>query len=386
MRILQLISSGGFYGAESVLVNLSVELTRSGHHCTVGVFENSANKNTEVGDRAQQLGLEVVAIPCRGQVDPNLVERIQNIVEHENIDIIHSHGYKANFYALLTRRKTGVPISATCHNWLGRTLSTRIYGALDRYLLRFFDGIAAVSTSVADQLVEAGVRNEIRVIPNGVTSELNENLQDLRSEFGQRGQIIVGSVGRLSSEKGTNYFVEAAAKICRDLSNVTFVQVGDGPSRGDLEAQVRQAGIERQFVFAGQRQDMARVYRSLDVFVLPSLNEGMPMALLEAMSASLPIVATKVGAVPNILSTPEIGSLVAPGDAEALAAAIRMFIVDPARRESVGREAKKQVEERFSAAAMAKKYVDLYSEILVRKGENARRFSPSTRNDAVVRN
>src|SRR5579871_3891894 len=235
MKILQLISSGGFYGAESVLINLSVELERLGHHCIVGAFENSANRNTEIADRASQVRLTVAPIPCNGQLDRGAAKRIRNIVEQESIDIVHSHGYKANFYALMARNRNGVPISATCHNWLGTAFSSRLYGSLDRYLLRFFDGIAAVSQPVADQLVEAGVRKEIKVIPNGVTSFVGlENAANLRSEFGEPGKVIVGSVGRLSSEKGTTFFVEAAAEICQELSNVNFVQVGDGPSREEL--------------------------------------------------------------------------------------------------------------------------------------------------------
>jgi glycosyltransferase involved in cell wall biosynthesis len=388
MKILQLISSGGFYGAESVLVNLSVELERLSHQCVVAVFENSANKNTEVGERAKQFGLKVILVPCRGQMDWTAAGRVRNIVEQEGIEITHAHGYKADFYALLARRGTGVPVSATCHNWLGTSFSTRLYGWLDRYLLRFFDGIAAVSKSVADQLTEAGVRQEVRVIPNGVASGFVENLPDSGNAFGQAGQIVVGSVGRLSSEKGTIFFVEAAAKLCREFANVSFVHVGDGPSREVLEAQVRQLGIERQFIFAGQRQDMAQVYRSFDVFVLPSLMEGMPMALLEAMSAGLPIVATTVGSVPSVLNRSDIGHLVPPRDSEALAAAIRPFLEDRAKRESFGAGAKKRVQEHFSASAMARKYVDLYREILIRKGSgmSATSFSANATKDAILRN
>lgn len=364
MKILQLISSGGFYGAESVLVNLSVELQRIGHRCLIGIFENSKTRNTEVGERAEALGLRVLRIPCRGQMDWAALRRIRGVIEQEGIELVHAHGYKADFYALLARRGTGVPVAATCHNWLGRTLATRAYGALDRYLLRFFDGIAAVSSSVADQLFEAGVRREIRLIPNGVAPVPSENPSDLPNEFRQADRIVVGSVGRLSAEKGTAFLIEAAAKICSELPNVQFVQVGDGPLRSQLEARVRELGIEQQFVFTGERRDMPRVYRSFDVFVLASLNEGMPMALLEAMAAGLPVVATRVGAVPELLGSPEVGCLVEPGDFNALADGMREFLVNKSRREELGARARKRVEEQFSAGAMARKYEDLYKQLL----------------------
>src|SRR5580700_12078966 len=145
MKILQLISSGGFYGAESVLLNLSVELQRSGHTCIVGVFENSRNANTEVGARAEIAGLAVRRIPCRSRLDWQTVREIQKIIEEDGIDLVHAHGYKADFYALLAARLAEVPVTATCHNWLGESRSMRSYARLDRYLLRFFDGVAAVS-------------------------------------------------------------------------------------------------------------------------------------------------------------------------------------------------------------------------------------------------
>jgi len=101
MKILQLISSGGFYGAESVLLNLSVELQRTGHGCIVGVFQNSRNTNTEVGDRAEIAGLAVRRIPCRARFDWQTIRKIWAIIEGDGIDLAHAHGYKANFYALL---------------------------------------------------------------------------------------------------------------------------------------------------------------------------------------------------------------------------------------------------------------------------------------------
>jgi glycosyltransferase involved in cell wall biosynthesis len=367
MKILQLISSGGFYGAESVLLNLSVELQHIGHRCTVGVFENSANRNTEVADRSAARGLRVVRVPCRGQMDWGAVREVRRIIEEEDVDLVHAHGYKADFYALLARRRTTVPAIATCHNWPGRSLSMRAYGWLDRYLLRFFDGVAAVSSSVADQLVKAGVRQEVRLISNGVTFASTESRFDVSGEFRQADRIVVGTVGRLSAEKGTTFLIEAAGKICGEFPNVLFVQVGDGPLRNNLEMRVRELGIERQFLFAGRREDIAQVYRSFDVFVLASLTEGMPMVLLEAMAAGLPVVATKVGAVPEVIGHPSAGTLVEPGDSNALATGIRDFLASKTRREEVGANAKMRAEDQFSASAMARKYVDLYQQVLLRQ-------------------
>ena len=367
MKILQLISSGGFYGAESVLLNLSVELQRTGHSCVVGVFQNASNANTEVGDHAEIAGLAVQRIPCRSRFDWRTVRRIRAIIERDGIDLVHAHGYKANFYALLAGRVAEVPVTATCHNWLGKSRSMRAYARLDRYLLRFFDGVAAVSRSVAEQLGHVGTRQRVRVIPNGVPAPGPGIGSGLADQIRMGDRIVVGTVARLSAEKGTSVLIEAAAKICPDFPQALFVVVGDGPLRSSLEARVRELGMKEQFLFAGERNDVDQIYRSFDVYVLPSFQEGMPMALLEAMAAGLPVVATKVGGVPDLVCDPSVGTLVEPGDPTAIATGIRDLLSDQSRRERMGSNARRRVETQFSAAAMAQNYVELYQEALLRR-------------------
>ena len=367
MKILQLISSGGFYGAESVLVNLSVELQHAGHRCIVGVFENSGNTNTEVGDRAELLGLAVCRVPCRSRIDWRTVRQVRKIIEGDEVDLVHAHGYKADFYALLATRVAASPVTATCHNWLGESGAMRAYARLDRYLLRFFDGVAAVSGPVAEQLRQAGVRRRVQVIPNGVPVPSSDSRSTLADHIRMGDRIVVGTVGRLSSEKGASFLIEAAAKICPDFPRAFFVLVGDGPMRSALEARVRELGMEGQFLFTGQRHDVEQIYRAFDIFVLPSLEEGMPMALLEAMAAGLPVVATKVGGVPDIVNDPSVGTLVDPGDANAIATGIRDLLNSRSQREEIGSNGRKRVEESFSAAAMARRYVELYQQVLLRR-------------------
>jgi glycosyltransferase involved in cell wall biosynthesis len=378
MKILQLISSGGFYGAESVLLNLSVELQRSGHSCIVGVFENARNLITEVGDRAETAGLTVRRIPCRSRFDWQTVRELHRIIEGDAIDLVHAHGYKADFYALLAARMVRVPVTATCHNWLGESRTMLAYGRLDRYLLRFFDGIAAVSRSVAQQLRHAGTRKRVRVIPNGVPTPGPAIDSPLADQIRTGDRMVVGTVGRLSSEKGASVLIEAAARICPDFPRVRFVVVGNGPLRSDLEARVCKLGMTRQFFFMGERKDVAQIYRSFDIYVLPSLQEGMPMALLEAMAAGLPVVATKVGGVPDLVRDPSLATLVEPGDPSALAAGIRDLLTDPSRRERMGLNARRRVEEDFSTAAMAQRYVELYQEALRRRSSRKSRSIATT--------
>jgi glycosyltransferase involved in cell wall biosynthesis len=372
MKILQLISSGGFYGAESVLLNLSLELQRTGHACVVGVFDNAGHMSTEVGDRAEMAGLAVHRIPCEGRFDWQTVREVRKIIEGDGIDLVHAHGYKADFYALFAARMADVPVTATCHNWLGESQSMRAYARLDRYLLRFFNGVAAVSRSVAEQVGHAGTRHKVHVIPNGVPTHGGGIESKLADQIRVRDRIVVGTVGRLSAEKGASVLIEAASKLCSDFPRAFFVVVGDGPLRSSLEARVCELGLTGQFLFVGERSDLNQIYRSFDVYVLPSFQEGMPMALLEAMAAGLPVVATKVGGVPDVVCDGSVGTLVEPGDPNALARGIRDLLSDQIRRELLGSNGRRRVEEQFSAAVMARSYVELYQEALLGRSDGNR--------------
>jgi glycosyltransferase involved in cell wall biosynthesis len=143
-------------------------------------------------------------------------------------------------------------------------------------------------------------------------------------------------------------------------------------------------GLGQRFMFVGERSDLGQVYPSFDIFVLPSLTEAMPMALLEAMAAGLPVVATTVGAVPEIIGNSNAGALVEPGNSDALAEGIRGFLLSHARRQQVGAQARMRIEARFSASTMAKEYVNLYQQILLRRtGREATTFRRPARRDAV---
>lgn len=366
MIILQLISSGGFYGAEAMLVSLAVELNRGGHECIVGVFHNETRVNIEVAERAAELGLTVRFIRCRSQFDWRAVREIQAIVERDAIELVHTHGYKADFYGLLGARLAGVPIVATCHNWLDNHRNLRIYARLDRHLLRFFGAIVAVSRPVANQLSRTVPAQRLQVIPNGVSVSDEGVILPVASDLRFESRTVVGTVGRLSLEKGHAVLVEAAAKVCIDTSlpKPLFIVVGDGPVMADLLAQVSQLGLTDVFLFAGQRQDMPAVYPAFDLFVLPSLTEAMPMALLEAMAAGLPVIATKVGAIPEVLSDSSFGAVVAPGNPSELAAAIIELLRDRQRRIEVGANARKRVRDLFSSTTMTSRYIGVYRQLV----------------------
>lgn len=366
MKILQLISSEGKYGAETMLLCLVKSLALLGHENVIGVFRNSHCPHTEVAEAARLEGLKVEIIPCDGKIDRRAVDVIRHCLQIHSIDLVHTHGYKANFYGYLAARGKGVPAVATYHlDWPDRGLALRLYHLFDRLVVRRFGKIAAVSEAVARSLRRSGVPSaKIVTIDNGIDlSPFAQARPILQEEISERPDALIGLVGRLTPQKGCEYFLRAAQRVLIDFPRTLFVLVGEGPDRRKLEELVRDLNIAERVIFAGHREDMPDVYASLDILVLPSINEGLPMTLIEAMAAARPVIATPVGAIPKLIIPEQTGLLVNPRDPVGLAAALGRLISNPDLRHRLGRDGQAWVMRRFSAEAMAQQYAEIYQEV-----------------------
>jgi glycosyltransferase involved in cell wall biosynthesis len=365
MRVLQLISSGGHYGAETVLLNLSKSLGAMGCDTSVGIFMNMHRLNVEFAGIAEAQGLRVEKIPCRGRLDWGAVRTIRNLIKAGNIDLIHTHGYKSDFYGYAAARSIPIPRVATCHLWTRKTAVVRLYEALDRVILPRFDRVIGVSESISALIRNAGVASDkVHTIDNGIDITPFSAAEPTLTEARARGGKVIGAIGRLEAQKGLEYFLRAARNILKEFPDTTFVIVGDGPEREKLEAIANDLGIASHVMFTGQRRDMPGIHASLDIFALSSIDEGMPIVILEAMAASTPIVATSVGAVPKLIASGKTGLLVEPRDPEALSQAIITLLKDPQLAKKLGQNARTAVAENNSAEAMARKYFELYSRVL----------------------
>ncbi len=370
MRTLQLISSAGIYGAENMLVNLARALKQQGCRSVVGVFHNTHNSNVEVAEKAISMGLPVAVFPCRGRADLGAVGLIEDYIQSHDIQLVHSHGYKADVYGYAAAKRARVPIVATCHNWPDKTAPLRFYAFLDHLVLKSFPRVVAVSEGVRQSLKRFGIPNgRVDIISNGIDFDTLANARPtFAEEIEKKDRLVVGIVGRLVPAKGLDYLLRAAREILQVFPKALFVFVGDGPSREKLQELTRELGIDADVIFAGKRKDMPGVYASLDLLALPSLTEGMPMTLLEAMAAAKPVVATRVGAVPQIVIPERTGLLVKPGDTQALRDALARMLSDRSLRESCGRQGQAIVRQNFSAEAMACNYLSLYKTLLNGRG------------------
>jgi len=374
VNVLQLISSYGLFGPENVLLEHARELKKMGVGNTIGVFENSHNPHIELYERARDSGLRTVIFKCSGKLDIGAILAIRAYMRRENIDILHSHGYKSNIYGFAAARFLGRPIVSTCHNWIAADVKTRLYYKLDKKILPYFNKVAAVSETIVEELGEIGVKpGKVELIFNGIgTERFRAADRSMREEFGiGEKTTVVGAVSRLSEEKGLDRLLEAAVPVLERFPDTLFLLVGDGPMRGALEDRARTLKISDKVVFAGIREDMPGVYAAFDIFVLPSLLEGLPMVLLEAMAAARPIVASAVGAIPRVIRDDKEGLLIPPGDAGAIQEALLRLLGDRAFTENLGNSALKRVEDGFSSSYMSSRYIEVYEESLgLRKKED----------------
>jgi glycosyltransferase involved in cell wall biosynthesis len=362
VKILHIISSGGMYGAEAVILNLSRTLNEGGHSAVLAVFSNSSNPNLQLHEAAVNEGIESHLVPCEGQIDRTVLTRIRDLAAKTNPDVVHTHGYKADIYAYFAMRKSHIPLVSTCHGWIDLNATVALYGIADRIVLRRFAAVVAVSDEVKRKLIEAGVsENRIHLVRNGIDLRPFDHAQpSLRSDSTNDDSLIVGLIGRLSIEKGVDNFLEAAARVLSELPTTKFVVIGEGPDRDKLESLIDNLKIRDNASMLGRRTDMPSIYASLDIMVSSSRQEGLPIAILEGMASSLPIVATAVGEVPTLISTDETGVLVPSQDVQALASATVTLLQNPAERQRLGSAARRLIEEAYSAGRMTNEYLGIY--------------------------
>jgi glycosyltransferase involved in cell wall biosynthesis len=294
--------------------------------------------------------------------DPRLLHEVRTLLRHSHADIIETHHVKS--HALVAASDPGIASRwvAFHHGYTTTTLKTRATNLLDRWSLTKPAVIVTPCRAFAHELQRHGIAAaRISVVHSSVTAPAHSSLRDVRAPLGLRADDrIVLAVGRLSKEKAHDVLVAAFARApLARLSNVHLVVAGDGPERTRLRDLVARLGLER-VQFIGHQPDVWPYYQAADVVALPSDSEGSPIALLEAMAAGKPVVATRVGGVPEIVEHGRNGLLVPPRNPDALAAALAGVLDEPLRAAALGGRARVTVAERFTVEVRATALTALY--------------------------
>jgi len=369
MVILHVAAPGEFGGLERVVTTLACGLSSQGHDVHVmAVVESGATAQaflaplSAVGVRTYTL-----VVPARSYLRERAA--IARLCRQLRPDVVHTHGFRPDVVDAGVARSLGIPVVTTVHGFTGGGWRTRLYEWVQCRALRRFDAVVAVSRPLVERLASAGVPpsrlHEVRNAWRPICPPFDR--EAARRALGiPRDRFAVGWVGRLSYEKGPDVLLDALPHLS-DLPLVASV-VGDGVMRIPLHARASGLRLGGRIRWRGAVPDAGRLIPAFDVCVLSSRTEGTPMVLLEAMAAGVPVVATAVGGVPDVVSPAE-AVLVRSDDPVALAAAIRGVYWDPATAERRARAARIRLEREFGAAPWLDRYAAIYR--LIRRGAPA---------------
>jgi glycosyltransferase involved in cell wall biosynthesis len=365
-NICHLIASNFYGGPERQIMNHCSALSGSGFRPTIGTFQEK-RKTVELIDVAVGRGIPCFSIETRFSLDLRMVGRLREKIENLGIDLLVAHGYKANITGHYAAKAARIPRIGCFRGYTRENLKVRLYQFIERRFIAMADRIVCVADAQKSFLTGLGIEEDrIVVIHNSFHEGGTESASvDLYEEFSiDRKDRIILSAGRLSPEKGHRWAILAMPEVLRRFPDTTLVILGEGQELGRLEALCRRSGIEGKVRFPGFRKGIVSYLRGADLLVNPSLSEGLPNIILEAVSAGTPVVATAVGGVPEMVADGETGYLCSPKDASSLAAAIIRALSGRAETEECRSKARLLLDSRFHPAAQLQKYLDLYRRFL----------------------
>lgn len=365
-RILFVATSTTVGGAEKTLFSLATALDP--RRLTVaGVV--SLKPAGDYARRLAERGVKIESLGAARAALPSDAKRLSAIIARERPDIVHAIMYQAIQLARMAKPRSAVPfklVSSPRVNYRSRSPWTLL---VDRWLKERDDLLISECDASRRVLIERlGYRpQKVITIRNGVDPigrpPSEDDRRGKRSRLGLDGEgILIGAVGRLDRQKGFATLIEAMSLLKSPPLRCAII--GDGPERPRLEALIRRRRLERSVRLLGERYDVQSWMSALDLYCLPSLWEGLPNSLLEAMALGLPVVASSVDGVPEAVASGADGLLVPPDDPAALAAALRSLAGDPARRAALGAAARAAVSERFTLSRMIGEYERAYEDVL----------------------
>lgn len=376
-RVLHLITRLPIGGAERMLLGVLRNLDATRFESIVCCIQDRG----ELADEVESLGIPVHALGLmeRGGFDRQVVPALRRLIREQKVELVHSHLYHANLYGRLAAWREHIPIIASVHNTYTRHKWHR--HLINRLLARLTFRITAGSADV-----ERDILNHDRVAPekvvrlpnsidlDRVATSLSPAAAKQQLGFGPT-DLVIATVGRMEEQKGHAFLLDAFAVLRQrpelDGMPLRLLVVGDGRLKAATKQRATELRIAGACRFPGSIKDLADIYRAIDVFVMPSLWEGLSLAMLEAMAADLPMVATDVGGARDVLGDGVRGMLVPPGDAGALAQATCGLLVDAERRTAMAESGSRHVRENYSVAALSRQLAELYEAALESRNGSA---------------
>jgi glycosyltransferase involved in cell wall biosynthesis len=358
---IQLVSTGGFYGAERTLLELATFLHDHGWESRIVVLEGDGTG--ELMRRASERGIAVEAYVQTGRLGlVPMLRRLRASLACESRAVVHSHGYKPDILLAALGVQRRLPCVATCHSWYRETPKLKALEYLDKRAVRHFDHVVAVSEEIYNDLRTNGTPTDrLSMIANGISVPVLDarTRDEIRAEWKLApGEKLIVQIGRLAKSKCNALLLKAVAGLSGKIA-AKVILVGDGEERSALAEYARSLGVDGRVIFAGYRRDAADIMAAADVMAITSIKEGLPIVMLEAMAVGCPIIATAVGAIPQVLS-PESAWVIPVEDDSALMRALQDALNEASSARARAAKARSIFHRYHARDVMGRRYLGLY--------------------------
>ncbi|MCP4744914.1 MAG: glycosyltransferase [Desulfobacteraceae bacterium] len=366
MKVLHIIDSGGMYGAEVMLLNLVEQLIKRGIDSEIASIGEIGLEEKAIEKHAIKRGILVQKFRMRP--GPNFYGALEILryARKKQISILHSHGYKGNIlFGLLPLKIRRLPMVSTLHGWTCVAGFTKLkaYEFLDRISLRFIERVVLVNRAMMDHPALKRIPAiKLNVVNNGICPVVKRIESDINPEIKKNcnKEFVIGSLGRLSSEKGFIYLLYALKLLIDRGKKVRLVILGEGGQRSYLEEKIRQLGLSDCVLMPGFEENASDALPYFKALIMPSLTEGLPITILEAMRAQIPIVASHVGGIPYVLKNNYSAMLVPARDPLSLADAIAQLYDFPEKGFELAKTANRIFRQNYTSEQMADSYYQIY--------------------------
>ncbi|MCC6799901.1 MAG: glycosyltransferase [Anaerolineae bacterium] len=368
-RVIHLSKMTGAAGSEGHLLTLLPGLRARGVDARLWILVEPDKPVDEIVHRAESLDVPVERVIIRRDFDPGLWRGLARRFRAARPEIVHTHLLHADLYGIPAARRAGVPCIVTSRHNDDRFRRWPPMRWLNRWLWRQVSGGIAISDAIRafSIEVEGAPADRVRTVRYGLDPASVQAPPDARARLRQElglppGAPLIGSVCRLIEQKGLDHALDAFALVAAEFPAAHYVIAGDGPLRGALATQAARLGLAAHMHFLGWRDDAPAIFAALDVLLAPSLWEGFGLVFLEAMACGVPVISTRVSAIPEVIADGETGWLVPPGDPAVLAGALRVALSDPDERRRRGEAGRARLEAQFTVDAMVGRTLALYQE------------------------